>query len=217
MQVVTQVIEPSVLQNIVSYKTLITSSDLTVDTKYVFEQTMSATLLSRRSNDRAPVRFIYRNTKTNALVQISSFDVNSFLCNGKSLEEYFTMYPEAVRTIIAPEFTILSIRHQLADGTRSFVDDKDFTDDNAASPKYRYPLFCFTGYENYKNRKQALTAALTDTALANFRMPADDVKTCRQSPVMEQFLGRHQRQINIDVNLIQVMAEDVEKYEASNK
>lgn len=218
MQVVTQTVGSSVLQNIVRFKDIVTGKDLEVGTKYVYEQGMSQVMTERRDasgNDRAPLRFIYRNLKTRALIQLSSFDITSFLCNGKSLEDYFTMYPDPVVTFIAPEFTILSIKHQLASGGRDFTDIGEENDD-LSNPKFRYPLYAYVGYQVYKAKKDTLMA-VPGTNLDTFRMSADDIKKCRESGILSEHANKHFKQINIDQPLLQVDATQVKEYEESIK
>lgn len=211
MYSLTQTIGQSVLENVVRFKDIVTGASLTAGTKYVFEQIITETMKSRKTSKTAPIKFIYRDTKTKALVQLSSFDLNSFITNGLSIDDYYIMYPEAeVPTYIASEFSIISIKHQLAVDNRTFSDDG--TDDNLATPRFRYPLYAYVGYTKYKKTRDDARALLVGDAKDNFRMSPEDIKACRGSGVMEAYKGRHYKQINIDQKLLQVKQEDVDAY-----
>lgn len=221
MSIITQTIGQSVLDNIVRFKDLITGNDLTVGAKYTFEQNVSQSLETRRAetNDRAPMRFIFRNTSTQAMIKISSFDFYSFLFKGKRFDEYFASYPaEHVDTQIAEEFVINSIKHQLVD--RTFTDDSELDSvDNLASPKYLYPLYYYLGYEAYTKKKtklmdKAKKASGVDV-LPNFRMSPDEIKKCRNSGIPESSLGKHFKELDLNHPLLWQDHEQVEKYKKS--
>jgi hypothetical protein len=203
----------SVLDNVVSFKDLVTGAALVSGVKYTFEQVTSKDLESRKTNDRAPMRFIYRNVNTSALIKISSFDLGSFLFDDKSFQDYFKSYPtQYVDTSIAFDFTIKSIKHQLVDKTYS--DDGKESDD-LSNPRFRYPLYCYNGYAKYADKKQELQAKPENGE--NFRMPVKYRDKCIKSGVMEGYEGRHFKQLNLDSPLLTVNQDDVDAYVKSIK
>jgi hypothetical protein len=199
MSTITQKIGQSVLDNVIRFKDLITNSALAVGIKFTFEASASAALLARRASDKSPLRFVFRNTTSQALVQISSFDFHSFLFNGKKFDEYFVLYPaEDVDTQIAPHFTVNSIKHQLIDGT--FVDE--LTPDTIDEPKYRYPLYYYNGYSVYMTKRNELLKAAANKD--DFRMPAKHIEKCRKSGIPSTSLGFHFKQLDLDCPLLEV-------------
>jgi hypothetical protein len=218
MSIRTQTIGQSVLDNIVRFKDLITGSALTVGTKYTFEQNVSQSLEERRleTNKKAPMRFIFRNTATQAMIKISSFDFYSFLYKGNKFDEYFESYPSPVETQIAAEFVIDSIKHQLVD--RTFT-DKDDAETDLMSPKYRYPLYYYLGYEKYTEKKtklmdKAKKRAGVDT-LVNFRMPSEEIEKCRKSGIPESSIGKHFKELDLNHPLLWQDAAQVASFKKS--
>jgi hypothetical protein len=215
MSINTQKIGQSVLDNVVRFQDLITSPNLLIGVKYQFQKDVSNQQEVRRleTNDKAPMRFIYRDSSSHALIKISSFDFNSFMFNEKTFNEYFVLYPtEHVDTWIAPHFSITKISHMLA--------DKSFTDGGEAQaeldlkkPIYRYPLYCHIGIDDY-NAKRA--KAYEDAGKPdNFRAPAKFIDKCRKTALKEDSIGKHFKMLTVDCPLLQVDDAMVATYKAS--
>ena len=214
MKVTTQQVRQVVLDNVVRFKDLVTSAALVVKTKYKFQPVQSAANEARREasgNDRAPMRFVYRDLTTRALVQVSSFDITSLYCNGKSFEDYFISYPESeVATQVAPEFTVNSIKHQLVDGT--YVDEV-IDEPDLANPMYKYPLYCYVGYTKYMTKRTKLIAK-PGVDKTTFRMDKKYGEICRASGISPDNVGRHFKQLNLDCPFFEVDEQEVEAYKA---
>ena len=217
MSIVTQAIGQSVLDNVIRFKDLLTGIDLTVGTKYVYDQVASLALEARRveKNDRAPMRFIYRNSHTQALIKVSSFDFHSYLCVGKTLEDYYKSYPSSeVETQIAPEFVIDEISHQKVDKSFSKT---EITEDDFLNPKLRYPLYHYVGYTKYSEKRDKLkTKAQKEAGVGvtiDFRMPSKDIEKCRTSGISESSVGHHFKQLNLNKPLLWQDQTEIDAYE----
>lgn len=208
MSITTQKIESSVLGNVVRFKNFTTSAKLQVGTKYAYSPETSRSLGERRRSDKSPLVFAYRDSSTREIVTLSSFDFHAFFFREESLEDYFVLYPDEVDTQICNEFSILNIKHQLAD--LSFTDKEvvDTVDDF----KLRYPLYAHVGYAKYKKK-------LDDERKKNpdFRMESKDIEKCRKTSLKPNHLGNHYKQLSIDCKLIEVEESSLKAYLESLK
>jgi hypothetical protein len=211
MSTTTQEIGQLVLDNVVRFKDLVTSAAVAVGVKFTFEASVSASLLARRKSEKSPLRFVFRNNTTRAMIQVSSFDFNSFLFKGRKFDEYFVLYPaDEVVTQIAPHFTVLGAKHQLLNGT--FV--SELTEDNLTTPMYRYPLFYYNGYSVYMTQRDNLLKISDDKE--NFRMPTEYIERCRQSGIPSSSLGKHFKQLDLDCPLLEVNEEQAATFNAKH-
>jgi hypothetical protein len=213
MSNVTRKIGQIVLDSVVRFKDLITGAGLAVGTKYIFEESATESLMKRRKSEKSPVRFVFRDTSSRALVQISSFDFHSFLFGTVAFDKYFVLYPaDEVDTLVAESFTVKGFNHQLVDN--SFVSELP-VEDNLDVPKLKYPLYLYNGYSNYKAQRSLLLEK--ETNKDDFRMPAEHIEICRKSGIPSSSVGNHFKQLDLDCHILQVDDAQVKKYQEKLK